>query len=246
MKEVLLCAAVVGLATVAGSLLSFWGKTISQKANDILLSFAAGVMLGATFFSLLMPALGETGDGVWFCLAGLAAGVVLVRALNRFVPQMHSILKTENKQSPELDRVMLFLIAIAIHNLPEGMAVGVSFGSGETSNAVSIAIGIALQNIPEGMITILPLLLAGVSRKRAFVVALLTGLTEVIGTLIGYAAVTVAAAVMPFLLALAGGAMLYVICHDMIPDTHGNGHADAAMYSLIGGLMVMLLIQRFV
>ena len=246
MGTVLLCAAGVGLATVAGSVLSFFVKEIPHKINDAILSFAAGIMLGATFFSLILPAFTYSANSVWPCIAGIAAGAVIVKLMSRFVPQLHQLLYSAKQSNPKIDRVMLFLIAIAIHNLPEGMAVGVSFGSGDTSNAFSIAIGIALQNIPEGMITILPLLLAGVSRKRAFLAALFTGLTEVAGTLFGYIAITLASAILPFVLALAGGTMLFVISHDMIPETHSHGFEDMATYALTGGLIVMMLIQHFV
>jgi len=251
MGYVMLCAAGVGLATVIGSLLAFFVKAIPQRVNDAILSFAAGVMLGAAFFSLIIPAYNASEHSVWLCAAGIIAGAVVVKLMDRFIPHMHSLLHTEqagekHMSNPRLDRVMLFVIAIAIHNLPEGMAVGVSFGSGDVSNALSIAIGIALQNLPEGMITILPLLLAGVSRPRAFAVALFTGLTEVSGALFGYLAVSVAAAILPFVLAFAGGTMLYVVCHDMIPETHGGGHADTASFTLVGGLVAMLFIQYFV
>jgi len=248
MGYVMLCAAGVGLATVVGSLLAFFVKSIPQRVNDGILGFAAGIMLGASFFSLILPAYDAN---VWLCASGIVAGAVVVKLMDRFIPHMHNLLHMEQpgeKQpaNPRLDRVMLFVIAIAIHNLPEGMAVGVSFGSGDVSNGLSIAIGIALQNLPEGMITILPLLLAGVGKPRAFAVALFTGLTEVAGALFGYLAVSVASVILPFVLALAGGTMLYVVCHDMIPETHGGGHADTASFALIGGLVAMLFIQYFV
>ena len=245
MGFVMLCAAGVGLATVAGSVLSLFIKEVPRKLNGVILSLAAGIMLGATFFSLIWPALMHAEDSVWPCILGLAAGAALIKLMERFVPSIHKLLYAGRDKSPQLDRVLLFLIAIAIHNLPEGMAVGVSFGSGDTTNALSIAIGIALQNIPEGMITILPLLMAGTSRKRALLVALFTGLTEIVGTFVGYIAVTLASAILPFALALAGGTMLYVICHDMIPETHSQGCEDIATYSLIGGVVIMMLIQHF-
>ena len=251
MGYVMLCAAGVGLATVIGSLLAFFVKSIPPRVNDGILSFAAGIMLGAAFFSLILPAYNASEHSIWLCSAGIIAGAVIVRLMDRFIPHMHQLFHTEQsgteaQPNARLDRVMLFVIAIAIHNLPEGMAVGVSFGSGDTSNALSIAIGIALQNLPEGMITILPLLLAGVKKPRAFAVALFTGLTEVAGALFGYLAVSVASAVLPFVLAFAGGTMLYVVCHDMIPETHGGGHADTASFALIGGLVAMLFIQYLV
>jgi ZIP family zinc transporter len=136
--------------------------------------------------------------------------------------------------------VLLFVTAIAIHNLPEGIAAGVGFGSGDTSQALIIAGGIALQNIPEGMVIISPMLSAGVSAKKTFLCAMITGLVEVVGTMIGYFAVSVASAILPFALAFAGGTMLYVISDEMIPETHAHGSERGATYALLVGFCVML------
>jgi ZIP family zinc transporter len=136
---------------------------------------------------------------------------------------------------------LLFVTAIAIHNLPEGIAAGVGFGSGNTSDALLIAGGIALQNIPEGMVIIGPMLSAGVSPKRTFLIAMLTGLVEVVGTLLGYFAVSIAAVILPFALAFAGGTMLYVISDEMIPETHAHGQQRGATYALLVGFCLMLL-----
>ena len=140
-----------------------------------------------------------------------------------------------------LNKVFLFVMAIAIHNLPEGIAAGVGFGSGNTSQALMIAGGIALQNIPEGMVIIGPMLAAGVKPRRTFVLAMLTGLVEVVGTLIGYFAVSIASAILPFALAFAGGTMLYVISDEMIPETHAHGHQRGATYALLVGFCLMLV-----
>ena len=132
-------------------------------------------------------------------------------------------------------------MAIAIHNLPEGIAAGVGFGSDNVSNAITVALGIALQNIPEGMVIITPMLSAGVSAKKTFVCAMITGLVEVVGTLIGYFAVSVASFILPFALAFAGGTMLYVISDEMIPETHAHGSQRGATYALLVGFCVMLI-----
>jgi ZIP family zinc transporter len=139
--------------------------------------------------------------------------------------------------------VLLFVSAIAIHNLPEGIAAGVGFGSGDTAGALVIAGGIALQNIPEGMVIIAPMLAAGVKPKRTFFIAMLTGLVEVIGTLIGYFAVSVASFILPFALAFAGGTMLYVISDEMIPETHAHGSERGATYALLVGFCLMLAVD---
>ena len=147
----------------------------------------------------------------------------------------------EDHNKTELSKVLLFVAAIAIHNLPEGIAAGVGFGSDNVSNAFLIAGGIALQNIPEGMIIISPMLLAGVSPKKTFLCAAFTGLVEVIGTLIGYFAVSVATVILPFALSFAGGTMLYVISDEMIPETHAHGGESGATYALLVGFCVMLI-----
>ena len=134
-------------------------------------------------------------------------------------------------------------MAIAIHNFPEGLAAGVGFGTGNTTHALIIAGGIALQNIPEGIVIIGPMLAAGVSKKRTFVIALITGIIEVVGTLIGYFAVKISSAILPFALAFAGGTMLYVISHDMIPETHAHGAQKGATYALLIGFSLMLAID---
>ena len=148
---------------------------------------------------------------------------------------------TEEHQRSQLNKVLLFVTAIAIHNLPEGIAAGVSFGTDDPTQAMIIAGGIALQNIPEGMVIIGPMLAAGVSPRRTFISAMTTGLVEVVGTLIGYFAVRVSAAILPFALAFAGGTMLYVISDEMIPETHAHGHQRGATYALLIGFCLMLV-----
>jgi ZIP family zinc transporter len=148
---------------------------------------------------------------------------------------------TEAHNNQNLSKVLLFVTAIAIHNLPEGIAAGVGFGSGDTSRALIIAGGIALQNIPEGMVIIAPMLAAGIKPARTFVLALITGVVEVVGTFIGYFAVSVAEAILPFALSFAGGTMLYVMSDVMIPETHSHGHERGATYALLFGFCLMLV-----
>ena len=149
----------------------------------------------------------------------------------------------ESHNNANLNKVLLFVMAIAIHNLPEGIAAGVGFGSGNTAQAMIIAGGIALQNIPEGMVIIAPMLSAGVSKKKTLCIAMLTGFVEVVGTLIGYFAVSLATAVLPFALAFAGGTMLYVISDEMIPETHAHGDERGATYALLVGFCLMLVMD---
>lgn len=245
MIEVLLTALGVGGATVIGSLLGFAFKNISHKFSDIVLSFAAGVMLAASVFGLIIPSLEYGGKyGLIITVVGIFVGALFLNVIDKAVPHLHKLIgpETEEEAHPDakLSKVLLFVTAIAIHNLPEGIAAGVGFGSGNLTHAFIIAGGIALQNIPEGMVIISPMLASGVTPKKTFLCAMATGLIEVVGTLIGYFAVNVASVILPFALAFAGGTMLYVISDEMIPETHAHGSQRGATYALLIGFCLML------
>ncbi|MBO5903766.1 MAG: ZIP family metal transporter [Clostridia bacterium] len=244
MRLVLLTALGVGLSTVIGAIIGFIFKKISHKFSDIVLSFAAGVMLSAAVLGLILPSIEYGGKyGIIITVAGIFAGALCLNLIDRLVPHLHRLVgaDTESHNNANLSKVLLFVTAIAIHNLPEGIAAGVGFGSGDNTQALLIAGGIALQNVPEGMVIIGPMLAAGVTPRKTFVCAMITGLIEVIGTLIGYFAVTVSAAILPFALAFAGGTMLYVISDEMIPETHAHGSERGATYALLVGFCVMLI-----
>ena len=244
MKLVLLTAVGVGGATMIGALLGFIFKKFSHKFSDIVLSFAAGVMLSAAVLGLILPSLEYGGKfGILFTVSGIFAGALCLNLIDKLVPHLHRLIGTdmESHNNAGLSKVLLFVTAIAIHNLPEGIAAGVGFGSGNTTQALLIAGGIALQNIPEGMVIIGPMLASGVSPRKTLICALLTGVVEVIGTLIGYFAVSLASAILPFALAFAGGTMLYVISDEMIPETHAHGSQRGATYALLVGFCLMLV-----
>ena len=246
MQLVLLTALGVGGATVIGALLGFAFKNISHKFSDIVLSFAAGVMLSAAVIGLILPSLEYGGRlGLLITVAGVFAGAIALNFIDKLVPHLHKLAgeDIEDHRSTNLSKVLLFVCAIAIHNLPEGIAAGVGFGSGNAAQAMVIAGGIALQNIPEGMVIIGPMLAAGVKPRRTLIIAMMTGLVEVVGTLIGYFAVSVASAVLPFALAFAGGTMLYVISDEMIPETHAHGCERGATYALLVGFCLMLAVD---
>ncbi len=245
MEIVLITAFGVGGATVIGALLGFAFKKISHKFSDIILSFAAGVMLAASVIGLILPSLEYDGKApLVVTVVGVICGAMCVNLIDKLVPHLHRLTGVDQEEHPEnqnqLNKVLLFVIAIAIHNLPEGIAAGVGFGTENIADAITIAGGIALQNIPEGMVIIAPMLAAGISKKRTLLIALATGLVEVVGTLLGYFAVTLSAAVLPFALAFAGGTMLYVISDEMIPETHSHGSERGATYSLLIGFCLML------
>ena len=244
MQMVLLTAIGVGGATLIGSIIGFLFKKLSHRFSDIILGFAAGVMLSAAILGLILPSLEYGGKwGLVTTVAGIFAGAVVLNLIDHAVPHLHRMMgkESETHANAKLSKVLLFVAAIAIHNLPEGIAAGVGFGSENTARALLIAGGIALQNIPEGMVIIAPMLAAGVTPKKTFLFASLTGVIEVVGTLIGYFAVQFSAAILPFALAFAGGTMLYVISDEMIPETHAHGSQRGATYSLLFGFCFMLI-----
>jgi ZIP family zinc transporter len=207
-------------------------------------------MLAAAVLGLILPSVeyGEKYFGNFrliITVAGIFAGALCLNLIDKLVPHLHKLAGNdiEDHKKSDLSKVLLFVTAIAIHNLPEGIAAGVGFGIGSdnSTEALIIAGGIALQNIPEGMVIIGPMLAAGVKPRRTFFLAMMTGLVEVVGTLIGYFAVNISAAILPFALAFAGGTMLYVISDEMIPETHAHGHQRGATYALLVGFCVMLI-----
>ena len=262
MEMVLLTALGVGGATVVGALIGFIFKKASHRFSDIVLAFAAGVMLAAAVLGLVMPSveygyamLKPTADGgmspvaakliaLGMTVAGIFVGAFCLNLVDKLVPHLHKIADTDQEAHPDsknVGKVLLFVMAIAIHNLPEGIAAGVGFGSGNTAEALLSAGGIALQNIPEGMVIIAPMLAAGIKPGKTLIIALGTGLVEIVGTLIGYFSVTVSVAILPFALAFAGGTMLYIISDEMIPETHAHGSERGATYALLVGFCVMLI-----
>lgn len=251
MLVVFLTALGVGGATAIGALLGFLLKNPSQKFTDFILSFAAGVMLCAAIVGLILPSL-EDGNytSVIVSVLGIILGAVCLNFIDKLVPHLHKLSGIDIEKHPDsaknVSKVMLFVIAIAIHNLPEGIAAGVSFGTGNVSHALTVAGGIALQNIPEGMVIIAPMIASGTSKKRTFLIAIITGVIEVVGTFIGYFAVSISSFILPFALAFAGGTMLYVISDEMIPETHSHGNERLATYALLIGFSVMLAFDFFI
>ena len=232
MQIVLLTALGVGGATVIGAVIGSFFRDVSHKENDIILSFAEGIMLAAAVSGLILPSMELVGkSGIWLPIVGIFAGAFFLNMMDRLTPHLHKLSGVdmeEHKNNRNLNQAMLFMLAVALHNLPEGMAAGVGFGNDDVHAALTVAIGIALQNIPEGIVTVSPLIMAGVSKRRAFALSVLTGLVEVIGTFIGFYVAAVSEHILPFALAFAGGTMLYIISDEMIPETHSHGYERAA------------------
>lgn len=247
MEIVLLTALGVGGATVIGAAVGFIFKNISHKFSDIVLSLAAGIMLAAAVLGLVLPSLDYGGKfAILITVAGIAAGAVCMKLVDILVPHLHKMVGSdieEHERNKSIDKVLLFVLAIAIHNFPEGIAAGVGFGAGNDAEAFLIAAGIALQNVPEGMVIIAPMLATGMKPGKTFLIAALTGAIEVVGTLLGYFAVSVATFILPFALSFAGGTMLYVISDEMIPETHSHGAESGATFALIIGFCIMLVLD---
>jgi len=245
-----LASLAAGSATGVGALFIFMFRSLSEKIEDSLLSAAAGIMLAASFFSLILPAIryaeAQTPNkvlAVTIVITGIIAGAVALELIHRYAPHEHFTKGKEGPDTSKISRVWLFVIAITLHNFPEGMAVGVGFAGGNTTNGLSLAIGIGLQNIPEGLAVSASLLAIGYSRSRSFFLGFLTGLVEPVGGLIGAAAVSLATPVMPWTLGFAAGAMLFVISDEIIPETHRRGYATLATFSLMGGFAVMMFLD---
>jgi zinc transporter, ZIP family len=243
-----------GLATGLGALGIFAVRELSGRMRDLMLGFAAGVMLAATFFSLLQPALeAAAGRGlsdiraVLIVAGGVTLGALALAALHALLPHEHLLgpgrIQREGPAAVELRRIWLFVIAITLHNLPEGMAVGVGFGTGDTARGMALAIGIGAQNIPEGLAVAAALAAIGYRRRTAFWIALATGLVEPLGGFVGAAAVSAASSLLPWALGFAAGAMLFVISGEIIPETHRADSAKQATFALLAGFVLMMVLD---
>lgn len=235
-----LASLVAGLATGAGALPVLFTREVSDRLLDVMLGFSAGVMLAATSFSLIVPAI-DLG-GPWIAVFGIILGAVALHLIDRFTPHFHPVLGEEGPPS-RLSRVWLLVLAITIHNFPEGLAVGVSFGSGDVATGLVIALAIGLQNMPEGLAVALPLLREGFSRRRSLWYGTLTGLVEPVGGLLGVALVTIFHPILPWALAFAAGAMLFVVSDEMIPESHRKGFEREATFGLVVGFVIMMLLD---
>lgn len=245
-----LASLLAGLATGAGALPILLVRRISDQVQDVMLGFAAGVMLAAAFFSLILPGLeAARGQGAseFRAVAVVAAGILIGAAglwlIHRYAPHEHFVAGPEGVPTQRLRRIWLFVIAITLHNFPEGLAVGIGFGGGDVGNGVALAIGIGVQNMPEGLAVALALLSLDYSKAQALLMATMTGLVEPIGGLIGATAVTVAQPLLPWGLAFAAGAMIFVISDEIIPETHRKGLETHGTAGLMVGLVVMMFLD---
>ncbi len=241
------------LGTAAGALGIFAVRQLSPELKDTLLSAAAGIMLAATFFSLLLPALtfaeqqtGHPTYAVIIVIAGILSGAAALYFVHRRVPHEHFFAGRQGPDQRNLGRIWLFVLAITLHNFPEGMAVGVGFAGGDVANGLSLVLGIGMQNVPEGLAVAVSLLSVGYSRARSCTVGVLTGLVEPVGALFGGIAVSIAATLTPWTMGFAAGAMLFVISDEVIPETHRGSIPSLATFALLGGFAIMMFLDAAV
>ncbi|WP_428354350.1 ZIP family metal transporter [Methyloprofundus sp.] len=243
-----LASILAGLATGVGALPAALFKKVPNSVYNGLLGGAAGVMLAAAAFSLLVPGI-EYGNelwpdkGLWVVAAGMLFGAFFLHFADKKLPHIH--FKDDlNEHSESLQKIWLFIFAITIHNFPEGMSVGVSFGTGDMHNGIVLAIAIALQNIPEGLAVALPLVALGYNKLKAVGIATLTGLVEPVGGLLGITMVSIFSPLLPFAMGFAAGAMIFVISEEIIPETHSNGRSRFATFALMIGFIIMMALEN--
>jgi ZIP family zinc transporter len=242
--------------TAAGAAVVFLFPTMRRSILDAMLGFAAGVMIAASYWSLLAPAIdmaASRGGSPWFApLAGFLSGAGFLFAGDKLVPHLHINLRRELTEGPATnwDRTILLVLAITLHNIPEGLAVGVAFGAlghglpdATLAGAVALAVGIGLQNFPEGVAISMPLRREGISRFKCFWFGQLSAAVEPVAAVIGAAAVTRAEPLLPFALSFAAGAMIFVVVEEVIPESHGGGNTDVATLGTIAGFAVMMVLD---
>jgi len=250
MSDVIISALALGLASLIGSAFGFVFRRIPHRLNDVFLGFCAGMMLGAAIVCLILEGLEMTsGAGWWQVIVGVVVGVLLISSIDRLTPHLHSLSGlSEVERHPDSTRsinsVLLFVTAIAIHKFPEGMATGITFEGQNIDNAWAVTISIALQNIPEGLVVVTPLLLIGVSCFRTMAVALIIAGIEIAGVFTGYYLGGISMALLPALLGFAGGAMLYVLSDEMIPETHSHGYHKESTFALVAGMIILLVVTK--
>lgn len=237
-------------ATAAGAVFALTLGSIKARTQDSMLGFAAGMMLAASSFSLILPGLAAakeiTGSGPWAALivvVGLGLGVLLMLGLDRFTPHEHDSTGPCGPEAERINRVWLFVLAVTLHNIPEGMAIGVSFAGGDMGVGVPLTTAIAIQDIPEGLAVAMALRATGMSSVKAAVLAILSGAMEPLGALIGIGVSSGFALAYPISMGLAAGAMIFVVSHEVIPETHRNGHQTPATLGLMAGFAVMMFLD---
>ena len=240
--------------TALGAATVFLSKDVNRKVLDLMLGFAGGVMIAASYWSLLAPAI-EMSEGkdlpAWVpAVTGFLLGGVFLRGVDRVLPHFHIGADEAEGVESQWQRITLLVIAVTLHNFPEGLAVGVAFGaaavglpSATVASAVALAIGIGIQNFPEGLAVSVPLRKLGFSRSRCFFYGQLSGMVEPIAGIIGALVVFASQAILPYVLAFAAGAMIFVVVEDLVPESHRGGNVDVATMGVMAGFAVMMLLD---
>jgi ZIP family zinc transporter len=246
----ILASLIAGAAAGIGALPVIVVRSVSQRVNDTLLGIAAGLMLGATAFSLVLPAIdagtkrvGSEGTAALITAGGILAGGTLLWLLHGVIPHEHFIKGREGQDESRVKGLWLFIMAITVHNFPEGLAVGVGFGDGDIGNGLALTIAIFLQNLPEGFAVALAMVALKYRVSQSILVALATGLVETVGGFVGAGVVALSTAMLSHALAFAAGAMLFVISHEVIPETHRNGHETPATFGVLIGFVLMMVLD---
>lgn len=243
MTYVLITAAGIALCSLVGAVIGFLFENIPPYVEDALSGAAAGIMLCAAILGLVVPSMEFSGGhALWLTPLGIFCGAFFLSGINLIAPRLSDSIGMKNGGDAATQHALLFVAAIAIHHFPEGIAAGVSFGTGNLSDALTVTSGIAFQNIPEAMIIIPPLLKTGAGKKRAAIVAFISGAVEVAGVFFGYSAITLSRGILPFALAFAAGTMLYVIVDDLVPQTHIRGFGRLSTYAVLSGFCLMLFL----
>ncbi len=253
MTQIWISAASLCATTLIGSLIGFFIKDLPHRLNDTVLGYCAGIMLAASTVGLIVPAFEMSAGAQWWLIViSVLLGAFFINVIDFVTPHLHTITgldPEEHKHNGRVNNVLLFVMAIAIHKLPEGMAAGVSMSdltvAADESASWAVTMGLSLQNIPEGMVIIAPLLLAGVSKLRTMLISLAIGMLEVGGVLLGYSLGNISVTLLPAMLGFAGGAMLYVTSDEMIPETHAHGYQKQATYALLVGFLTLMLVESF-
>lgn len=237
MENLLLGSILSALSTGVGALPILFFRQMTHRWKDLLLAFTAGVMVSASMFGLIPQALGESNVLV-ICI-GVMLGVLVLSLMESIIPHID----LEHRQIQVKGRALLIIAALVLHNIPEGLSVGVSYASEAQELGIAVAIGIGLQNMPEGLLVALFLVHSDVARFKAFVIATLTGAVEILAALIGYGLTSYVDGLVPYGLAFAAGAMMFIVYKELIPESHGDGHERSSTFSFIFGLLAMIYLM---
>lgn len=232
---------IVGLCTGLGAIPLLFVKKVNATFRDGLLGFAGGIMIFASSFNLLQPAM--KNGGVFWVIGGVLTGTILLTIIEKSIPHIHIEQYGKDKNGDIMKKTMLLITAVVIHNIPEGFAIGVGYGSGDPNIGLNLALAIGIQNIPEGLVVASSLKEAGFSRGKILLISILTGLSESVTAIIGLIATERIENSLPFILAVTAGAMYYVVSHELIPESHCNGKEMVATYGFIFGLILMIIFK---